>query len=110
MIHSTATIGLAICLACLAAVATWAYVRSRPHEALALAKADLVGHLIASGGLFTLLPEGVKIFAPELVGPAALTGIVWEHLDYGSFALISTAIGVNVMRRILQVRMLARPV
>ena len=108
MIHSAVTIGLSICLACLAAAGTWAYVRSRRNEALALAQADLVGHLIASGGLVVLMPEGVKVFAPELLGPGALVGGLWEHLDYVTFVLISLAVGVNVTRRVLQVRMLAR--
>ncbi len=68
---------------------------------LHLHRIDLLAYLFAAGGVFSLIPEGIQLFAPELMSGAKLAGTALEHLDYVAFVLVSLSFGMGFARRML---------
>ncbi|WP_332684789.1 hypothetical protein [Bosea sp. (in: a-proteobacteria)] len=103
--------------ASLAAVGAWgatAYFRPKVRLAplplspralviarLHLHRVDVVAFVFAAGGIFSLLPETIQAFAPELMRGTNLAGGALEHLDYVAFVLVSLSFGMGLARRLL---------
>ena len=98
------TILLAVCIAAVSSlIGIWHYRRADKPK-LALAHLDLAGYVLAYGGLLSLLPESIRLYAPELIASFPNAGTIWERLDYAAFVLVSAGFGAGVTKRYLTVR------
>lgn len=95
-----AAIGVAVVAAAISA----RHIRHAHKKKLALARIDLIGFILAYGGVIALLPESIRLYAPELVTSLPMSGTLWERLDYIAFFFVSAAFGVGVTRRYLTMR------
>ncbi len=74
-------------------------VRLVGRTKLTLARLDLISFMAGACGLLSLVPESVKMFAPNLMSDEPS---VWQALDalkYIAFFLVSVSIGLGVARR-----------
>ncbi len=72
---------------------------------LQLHRIDAISYLLAAGGVFTLIPETMQAFAPELMYGSKLAGTALEHLDYLAFVCVSLSFGLGLMRRLLLIQL-----
>lgn len=96
--------GVAIGIAATAAAFGMWHCSQSENPKLALARLDLAGYMLAYGGLLSLLPETIRLYAPELVASFPNAGTIWERLDYATFVLISAGFGFGITKRYLTVR------
>ncbi len=68
---------------------------------LRLHRIDFAAFVLAAGGVFSLIPESLQAFAPELMFGKTLAGSVFEHLDYLAFVFVSLSFGMGTARRAL---------
>jgi hypothetical protein len=64
-----------------------------------LARLDFLSYTAGSGGVFSLVPDTVRMFAPQLMTSDPVTWIVLDHFKYLAFFLVSLSIGLGTARR-----------
>lgn len=89
----------------LAAVGAGAAVAYFRPGRLQLHRIDTWSYILAAGGVFTLIPETMQAFAPELMYGSKLAGTALEHLDYLAFVCVSLSFGLGLMRRLLLIQL-----
>jgi hypothetical protein len=76
-----------------------AHVRQSPRPKLALARLDMLSYLGGASSVLALVPEGVKMAAPQLMSADPLLWSAVSKLDAFAFVLVPCSIGMGVARR-----------
>ena len=85
-------------------VGTAAWVASRQgRRKLTLARIDFASYVIGSGGILSLVPDTVKMLAPNLMTDSPEIFWTFSNFKYLAFFMVSFSIGLGAMRRWLSI-------
>ena len=104
---------LAIIVGALALAASgmaWAFVywRRSGKSRLALARIDFASFAAGAGGLLSLIPDSIRMFAPNLMAGNPVLWTALENSRIPAFLLVSLSVGVGLARRWMSIALEAR--
>ena len=108
MAFPLAIIGGGFAVAAIGIVWAFVYWRRSGMTRLALAHIDFVSFVAGAGGLLSLIPDSIRMFAPQLMGanPALWTAL--ENCRAPAFLLVSLSVGLGLARRWMTIAIEAR--
>jgi hypothetical protein len=90
---------VSLAIAATALLLSLAHIRQSAHAKLALARLDLLSYLGGASSVLALVPESVKMVAPQLMSADPILWSAVSKLDSLAFVLVPCSIGMGVARR-----------